>query len=529
VDFALYPLAYYKRQECILKMVPKQSSRSKDFINLSILLTLAFFVGLYIIYTTVVISKDGVIFIKYAKQFDTDPVRTMVNEYQHPGYPWLILQAHKMTGFLHKDTSILSWIYCGQGVALVFRLLALAILYFVGKKLFGFRMCFWWILILVLLPKPAGYGSDVLSDWPHLCFLVAGLLLLFNGSVSNRWWMFGFVGLAGGIGYLIRPECLQLVALGSLWLGLQFFWSKRTISKGKVISALVLLLVSFIAIAGPYMKLKGSILPKKNFDLFAKSLQQSEFYTQSNQGISESVLAFQFMPTSVIKAFCKLFSNVGETLLWFFVPALLIGMYKWFNLRKWHEPEAFFVIGLIALNVPLVILLYCKYGYISDRHTLPLLILPVLYVPLGLQELANWLEERFPKKVKCFPESNHDVNFWFLVLFLVGISLCVPKLFRPIRINRQGYRAAATWLKANTDVAAIVAVPDKRISFYAEREGFVYKNGNIPSNAVYVVKISEGQKDETVLMESLDTVEYKYVSKEKSGVNVFIQKNLQDR
>lgn len=503
-------------------MIPEQSNKSKDFINLSILLTLSFFVGIYIIITTVIIAKDGVIFIKYAKQFETDPVKTMVNEYQHPGYPWLILQAHKMTGFLHKDTSILSWIYCGQGVALVFRLLALALFYFIGKKLFGFRMCFWGILILLLLPKPAEYGGDVLSDWPHLCFFAAGLLLLFNGSVNNRWWMFGFVGLAGGIGYLIRPECVQLVVLGSLWLGLQFFWSKRTVSKGKVISALVLLLVSFIAISGPYMKLKGSLFPKKDFDLFAKILQQSEVYSHGNQGISEPVLAFQFIPTSIIKAFCKLFSNVGETLVWFFVPALFIGMYKWFKLRKWHESEAFFVIGLIALNVPLVILLYCRYGYISDRHTLPLLILPILYVPLGLQELANWFEERFPKKVKYFPESNHDVNFWFLVLFLVGISVCVPKLFRPIRINKQGYRAAATWLKANTDASAIVAVPDKRISFYAEREGVVYKNGNIPANTVYVVKISEGQQDETVLMESLGKVEYKYVSKEKREVNVVI-------
>jgi len=522
----VYPLAYYKREKCVLKMIPEQSSKRKDFINLSILLSLAFFVGIYIIITTVIIARDGVIFIKYAKQFETDPVKIMVNEYQHPGYPWLLLQARKMTGFLYKDASILSWIYCGQGVALVFRLLTLAILYFIGKKLFGFRMCFWALLILILLPKPAEYGSDALSDWPHLCFLATGLLLLFNGSVNTKWWMFGFVGLASGMGYLIRPECVQLAILGSLWLGLQFFCSKRTISKGKVISALVLLLVSFIAIAGPYMKLKGSLFPKKGFDLFAKSLQQSEVYPQSNQGISKSVLAFQFMPTSIIKAFCKLFSNVGETLVWFFVPGLLIGMYKWFKFRKWHEPEAFFVIGLIALNVPLVILLYCRYGYISDRHTLPLLILPILYVPLGLQELANWFEERFPKKVKYFPESNHDVNFWFLVLFLVGISVCVPKLFRPIRINRQGYRAAATWLKANTDAADVVAVPDKRISFYAEREGVVYKHGNIPRNAVYVVRILKGQKDETVLVEPLGKVEYKYVSRGGKGADVVIYKRL---
>jgi len=512
-----------------IEMIPKKSGKSKDFINLSILLTVALFVGIYIIVTTVIIANDGVVFIKYAQQFEVAPVKTMVNEYQHPGYPWLILQAHKMTGFLYKKTSILGWIYCGQGVALVFRLFAVAILYFIGKQLFGVRMSFWAILILILLPKPAEYGSDALSDWPHLCFLAAGLLLLFDGAVNNNWWLFGFVGLASGIGYLIRPECAQLVVLGSLWLVLQFFWSKRTMSKGKIISALVLLLVGFVAIAGPYMKLKGAVFPKKYFGLFAKSLQQAEVYSQNNQGVSESVLAFQFMPTSIIKALCKLFSNVGETLVWFFVPALLIGMYKWFKSRKWHEPEAFFIIGLIVLNVPVMIWLYCRYGYISDRHTLPLLILPILFVPVGLQELAIWFEERFPMKVKFPSVINHDTRFWFMVLFLVGISICIPKLFSLIRINKQGYNAAAKWLKANTDSADIVAVPDIRISFYAEREGFVYKNGNIPANAVYVVSISENQEDEKALIKPLGKVEYKYVSKRKKGVNVVIQKNLQDR
>jgi 4-amino-4-deoxy-L-arabinose transferase-like glycosyltransferase len=510
-------------------MISEQSGKNKDFINLSILLTVALFVGIYLIVTTVIIARDGVVFIKYAKQFEISPVKTMVSEYQHPGYPWLILQAHKMTSFLHKNTSMLSWVYCGQGVALIFRLFAVAIFYFIGKQLLGVKMSFWSILILILLPKPAEFGSDVLSDWPHLCLLAAGLLLLFNSAVNNKWWQFGFVGLASGIGYLIRPECVQLVVLGGLWLGLQFFWSKRTMSKGKIISALFLLLVGLVAIAGPYMKLKGAVFPKKNLDFFAQSLQQSEVYSQNNQSISETVHASYFEPTNITKALCKLGENVVETLMWFFFPALLIGMYKWFKLRKWHEPEAFFIIGLIVLNVPVMIWLYCRHGYISDRHTLPLLILPILFVPVGLQELAIFFEGRFSRKVESSSVINHDTCFWFLVLFLVGISVCVPKLFRPIRINKQGYRAAATWLKANTDTAAIVAVPDKRINFYAERKGFVYKNGNIPANALYVVSISENQKEEKALIEPLGKVEYKYVSKRKKGVNVIIYRNLQDR
>lgn len=509
-----------------MKKTIEQSDKAKDFINVSILLTVALCIGLYLITTTAVIAKDGVTFIKYAKQLDVAHTQTMVNEFQHPGYPWLILTAYRMTGFLHENTSILNWVYCAQSVTLIFRLLAIVILYFIAKQLFGARMSFWAILILVLLPKPAEYGSDALSDWPHLFFLVSGLLLLFKGVANKRWWIFGFAGLAAGAGYLIRPECAQLVVLGSLWLGLQLLWPKRVMSKGKALSALVLILVGFLAIAGPYMKLKGAVFPKKNVGQFTQRSQQLEVHAENNQTISEATHTSQFTPSNIAKAFGKLVGNVGETLMWFFVPALLIGMRKWFKGQKWHESESFFIIALIALNIPVMIWLYCKHGYMSNRHTLPLLIIPILYVPVGLQELAIWLQDRFSKKAEPSAAINHDERFWFLVLLLIGVSICTPKLFRPIRAEKQGYRAAAEWLKANTDSAAIVAVPDKRISFYAERRELVYENENIPEKIDYIVKVFKKQKDEAALMESSGKAEYKYVNKKKRGINVIIYKKL---
>jgi 4-amino-4-deoxy-L-arabinose transferase-like glycosyltransferase len=147
-------------------------------------------------------------------------------------------------------------------------------MYFIGKHLLGAALSFWAILILIVLPEPAKYGSDALSDWPHLFFLSAGLLLLLKGAMNERWWLFGFAGFTAGTGYLIRPECAQLVAVGGLWLGLQLLWPKRAMSKGKVLFAFALLLVGFLAIAGPYMKLKGAVFPKKDIGRFAPELRQ---------------------------------------------------------------------------------------------------------------------------------------------------------------------------------------------------------------------------------------------------------------
>jgi len=196
-------------------MIPKQSVKYKDFISISILLTAALCIGVYLIITTILIAKDGVTFIEYAQKLEAAPVKTMSNEFQHPGYPYLILMAHKITGFLHKNTSVFGWIYCAQSIALLFRLIAIIILYFIGKKLLDSRLSFWAILIFILLPHPAKYGSDALSDWPHLCFLAAGLLLMLSGASNKRFWLFGFAGLVSGTGYLIRPECVQLVVSGS--------------------------------------------------------------------------------------------------------------------------------------------------------------------------------------------------------------------------------------------------------------------------------------------------------------------------
>ncbi len=504
-----------------MKITPEQSDKSRDFTNVLILLTIALCLGIYLIVTTVIIARDGITFIKYAQRFETAPVKTMVEEAQHPGYPLLILTAHKITSFLPQSTSIMSWVYCGQSATLIFRLFAVIILYFIGKHLLGAKMGFWGMLVLVLLPKPAEYGSNTLSDWPHLCFLTAGLLLLFNGATNKKWWLFGFAGLAIGAGYMVRPECALLAFVAGLWLALQFLLPERIMSRGKILSALVLMLVGFLVVAGPYMKLKGAIFPKKNVGQFTANSQQQENSAEDEQVVSKSRVS-SFTPRNIAKGIVKLAGNIGETLMWFFVPAMFIGMYKWLKTRKWYEPEKFLIIVFIVINTFIMIWLYCKHGYMSYRHTLPMLLLPILYVPIGLQELAVWLQKKFFGEVEPSAAVNRNERFWFVVLFLIGILICVPKWLMPIQMQKQGYRAAAEWLKANTNDTDIIAIPDYRISFYAQREGRMYKEGSIPDNAVYVVKILENTKDRTMLTDQSVKIEYEYVDKTKRDVGVII-------
>ncbi len=490
-----------------IKITDERTGKSKDIIYTSILLATALCVGIYLISTTVLISKDGVTFIEYAKQLEVDPIETMVNERQHPGYSFLILAAHQIAKIASEGSSQWGWIYSAQAVALIFRLLAVAVLYFLGKRIVGPRFGFWAILILILLPDPAQLGSDALSDWPHIFFLSAGFSLLIWGAVSRKWWLFGFAGLAAGIGYLVRPECAQVVVFGTLWLGLQLFWSQRTMGRHKAVFALALLFTGFLVIAGPYMKLKGAVFPKKQLVQFVPNTQTSETYEQEIQIYPSTIYTTGFVSSDIARALGKLVQRVGETLMWFFVPVLLIGVYKYFRRWNWYEPEKFFIAVLVVFNILLMILLYCKYGYMSRRHTLPLVVFTIFYVPVGLRALAPWFNERFSKTTERLFTIQANTNFWFLVLLVVGISICIPKLLRPIRIEKQSYRDATQWLVKNTDEEDIIAVSDMRIGFYSGRRSVQYTGQAIPEEAQYVVKVFEDEKDMPTEAEMLQTKE----------------------
>ncbi len=490
----------------------KHPSVKQDIIYISILLITALCTGIYLISTTAVIAKDGVGFIEYAKNLQIAPTETMLQQDQHPGYPAMILGVHKAIRLFNEGESLFSWIYSAQSIALVFRLLTITVLYFIGRDLVGNRFSFWAMLILILLPKPAWYGSDALSDWPHLFFLATGMLLLMRASTNRKWWLFGFAGLTAGAGYLIRPECAQVIVYGSLWLGLQLFWTKRTLDRPKTVLALALLVVGFLVVTGPYMRLKGAVFPKKHVGEFAVNTQTSQVVLSQRQIVSNTA---GFIPSDIAGAFKELLENIGETLMWFFLPALLIGMHKWFKKRKWHEPEVFYVIALIGLNIALMIWLYCKTSYMDVRHTLPLVVFTIFCIPMGLHMLASWLKERFSR------EKQRPVP-WFVVLTAIGIVICTPKLLRPLHHDKLIFRKAAQWLAENTREDDIVAVPDIRISFYAERKGMVFKKGKMPDAAKYVVRLVDAEKIEQGLDEGLRKEFFTWTdSRKRKGLAIY--------
>ena len=475
------------------RLVEKQ-----DIIHLVILVVIALVIGVYLIVTTVLIAKDGVFYIERAQQLATDPIKII--KAHPPGYPFLIMAAHKCATLFSDDSSVFTWIYSAQGITLLCRLLALIPLYFIGKLLVGGKDSFLAILILVILPHSANSCAEVLREWPYLLFLAMGFFFLLWSAKSGKWWAFGIVGLVSGLGYLIRPESVQLVVYALLWGGVSLFRPKLwVVYRWKTIAALALLFIGFAIPATPYMKLTGQYFPPKAW-FFIRSFFSSimSFFSTNYSNnvdatrisLAGSNLNFSSVvtvPQNILKALIEIHKTVGENLMWFFMPPFLVGLWCRFR-NKVDDEERFLVTALIFLNITIFVFQYC-YGstHISRRWTLPVIALTVFYVPTGLRVLACWLSAISTRRRV---ENKENTQFYFIVLLAVGVVICLPKLSRPIGLSKNGYIAAAKWINENAPKETLVAVPDLRIAFYADRKGLGYDN-KVPDEAKYIVVILE--------------------------------------
>jgi len=480
----------------------KRLVERKDFVNIAILVTIALVIGLYLIATTVLIAEDGISYIQYAKALVSNPfevIRDCSDYAPHtytPGYPFLILLTHKVVSLFGKCTSVSSWIYSAQIINLICRILATIPLYFIGKKLVGSKLSFWSLLILIFLPFPAKYGSDALRDWPHMLFLATGLLLLFKAIQNERPLMFGITGFIAGLGYTIREECTQLVIYGSIWLIFNIFRRnhKPEISRKKLACNIILLIAGFVIVACPYMKIRGEILPTRLQQIIEKF--SSVHNNQNTESNGADYLA-AIVPTSIIKAFGKFTEKLCSNLMYFFAPFLLIGIYQHFRKNALEPPIKFLMIAFILLNLVMVILRYVYSPELSGRYILPLTVITIFFVPIGLQQSAQWIDKLFRTTICKNGSPENKSQQWFFILLIVGITICLPKLLRPLRIEEKDYQQAAEWIKENTQDNNLLAVSglDPRVTFYADRKFIKVSQKTMPSNADFAVKMYDNDTE----------------------------------
>jgi hypothetical protein len=262
-----------------------------------------------------------------------------------------------------------------------------------------------------------------------------------------------------------------------------------------LLGALAALLLGFAVPAVPYMAARGKILPEKLKDYInASGLHESENNREIRIGGGTLWTASSSLG-DIARAVGRLAGEMSDNLMYYFVPALVLGICARARQESvTSDIERFFIPAFVFLNVLMMVLLYHGFHYISRRHCLPLIALLIFYVPAGLEIMAQWLEGRLSRKPL---QAGRHSQLCLFVLLAIGVAICVPKLLRPLGADKRGFRSAAQWLKDNTSREDAIAVPDPRISFYAERKGTVYA-AEIPQRTEYVVRIVKDQNEEAL-------------------------------
>jgi 4-amino-4-deoxy-L-arabinose transferase-like glycosyltransferase len=436
------------------------------------IITLA--VGTYLISTTHLITKDGPHYIQQAQQFAVNPVGAIKSDYF--GYPFLIYAAHRIAAVFVAADSVNSWILSAQLVTLLCMFAAFVPLYFIGKGFLGSDRSFYALLILAFLPYPVRFAGDVLRDWPYILFLSLGFAALIAAAKGKNWWLYGVTGFLAGLGYFIKVECAQLVIYGLLWLAFCIISPRYRTARKKNLLSVLLLLVCFAVVVLPYMHIKQQFIPEKI----------KELMDESSSVANTAVILAAGPAAGLIDSIIKIVERTGENLFYYFFVFSLIGFYTQFikGFKKATDVEKVFVTSFILFNVLMLAWLFHNFNYLSRRHCLPLSLLFLFYSPIGLKIVGEKISSIF----KVNP------TFWFYMLLVLGILLCLPKLLEPKHKDRDGFLDAAGWLAHNTSPGDLIAVPDERIIFYSQRQGFQAWEKKDLKNAVFAV-VQVGAKD----------------------------------
>ncbi|MBN1126548.1 MAG: glycosyltransferase family 39 protein [Sedimentisphaerales bacterium] len=374
----------------------------------------------------------------------------------------------------------MTWIYSAQITTLTCRILALAVLYLFGRIFVGPKKSFIALLVLIFLPYPAHMGSDALRDWPILFFVSSGLLFILSAMRRHRWWSFVGTGLTAGLGYTIHPLPVQGLLYGLLWLLYRFLYT-RDIKWRSLFLAIVLLLVSFTISAAPGIVWQGRLVPQR-FD--------PTFDPDNSVGIPDSHTPFikeagfqkyscGIRTATLFRGLWKITERLSENMMWFFLLPLVLGLVDFFRSTV-SLPKRFLFVTFILFNFTMVLYRYAllEPAHVSHRYILGITVFFCFFIPSGLEVLAQTLCHK-GKSLFSFPIRHLQT-----LLLVIGIAICLPKLFKPIRYDKTGYRDAADWLRLHSPAQSVVTVPDHRIALYANRTEVTYY---LAQNGEYLV------------------------------------------
>jgi hypothetical protein len=166
---------------------------------------------------------------------------------------------------------------------------------------------------------------------------------------------------------------------------------------------------------------------------------------------------------------------VSETVMaLFYVPAALavVGVVL-LRRRVVADPGLWCLLILAALSGLLLMALGIKAGYVSERHTLLLVMIGCVFAAAALEPLAELCRNRVRAE-------------WVLVAITLA---ALPATLKPLHANREGFKHAGRWMAEHVTPADCVIDPFNWAEFYSGRS--LYGVPADPNNPPYTYAVAD--------------------------------------
>jgi 4-amino-4-deoxy-L-arabinose transferase-like glycosyltransferase len=434
-------------------------------------------------------AQDGLKFIRVARQFQTSPWPDVVRDTDlHPLYPALIAMAEPAVA-LAAGHGPDTWRIAAQLVAALVSLALLFPLYSLARVLFDDRIALVSVAIYALLPIPAEVGHDTLSD---SLGLLATLICLRYGAVAVRtgsWRLALAAGSAAGLGYLARPEViLAPAALCAVWL----FQSVRNLDLSRIRAAMTspvmpALALSVLVSVGAYALVKGQVseklalrhgasLGRQNILIRAvplwlpRGLDDPRWdFSAKEEGdrltIKSPRKALEWI---VIEWWDELCCGFAVMAVWGLVrQRFILGLCRDRDPEDSGKTERLVIAVFAAVFLAAIVRHSTSLGYVSGRHTLPLVLVSVPWAAAGTFVCLRGLGVKLPWSPR---------TAWVSCVAGTGlvVAVLVAYQLRPSHPTRWGHWAAGQWLARHAGPGDVVLDTRGWARFVSGMPGYDY-------------------------------------------------------
>jgi hypothetical protein len=471
----------------------------QDFIFLLLLIIATIPLRIWQIDTTEVAARDSIGYIRIAWQLRLRPWNEVVKTAdQHPGYPVALLAMSAPVRLFMDAPESLVMQRSAQLTSVLFGLLLIAPMFYLGKELFSRSVGFWAAAFFQVVPAGSRVLADGLSEGAFLFFAVSAMLLASWALRKRSALLFGITGVLSGFAYLIRPEGALVAAVAGLVLIMIQFMKPWRFQRPLLVQSGVCLALGWLVVAGPYMAaIDGFTVKLSSKFIVDPSLKVDQpLGKEITSNMTADSSSFVLVHASRVSPSSPLFAvwlsdtesskvTTGLKAVGFeiakgfgfiaWIPALL-GM--WWNRSILRTRPGSWI--LLLVSVLLFLLLWrlaTVVGYVSERHTILLILcgcFPAVAASITIGNKVNiwastWYTKLISKANSASPRQLLNNQLCAALFPLALIASVLPKDFEPLHANRSGFRDAGLWLAQHALPSDEIRDPYCWAHYYAGR------------------------------------------------------------